>query len=182
MSYTNWDNTALDTFNRVTAYCRHIAGTAGFTDGTTRPGSTEVEYLLTDSYWEIAGLLERYGYSTAQTNANVKSFLVGLHAVTAAIKVEQASPSSGTGEPNERFKAFQDTRARLEELIKSNALAQMGASKDRARSAYTIATGISESRKTSVEDDSDVVQPRFKRGWGQSTLTGGESTNVDLES
>jgi len=165
MSYSNWDAVANNALNRMTTYTRHVAGTAGY--GTaTLPSLTEAEALLDDSYYEIASLLQSYGYAIAQTDAEVQGFLTGLQAVSGAVKIELTQPAIG-GRENERYRALVAQLERMEKLIKTGGLAEMGASKSSDFADRVHIGGISRDRKTTVESDTDLVQHRFRRGWGQ---------------
>jgi len=165
MSYSNWDAVANDALNRMTAYTRHVAGTAGF-GSATFPTLAEAQLFLDDAYYEIGGLLQGGGYAVAQTNATVRGFLCSLQAITAVVKIELTQPAIG-GRDNERYKALVAQKEQLEEQIKSRSLTEMGAVKSADYADHVHIGGISKGRKTTVESDTDLVKHRFRRGWGQ---------------
>ena len=165
MTYSNWDIASNDALDRVTAYTGHVAGTAGY-GSATYPSLTGVHSFLDDAYYEIGALLQSRGYAIAQTDDNVQGFLCALQAVTAAVKIELTQPAIG-GRDNERYRALVEQKGRLETLIESRGLTEMGATKSSDFADHVHIGGISRSRKTSVESDTDLVKQRFRRGWGQ---------------
>lgn len=165
----HWGSAVLNT---VTAYTRHIAGTAGY-GVATYPTLQDVYGFLDDSYFEIITMLTAYGYSQTQTGSVVMGMLSSLQAYETALKIELTQPANtSSDEGNDRFKALKDARDRLVKLIENDGLAELGAVKLRQRSALIVATGISRDEKRERYEDTDVVQPRFRRGFGQDpTLT-----------
>lgn len=172
----HWGTAVL---NSVTAYTRHIAGTAGF--GTaTFPTLAEVYAFLDDSYFEIATMLTSYGYSQSQTGSAVMGVLSSLQAYETALKIELTQPASTTSdEGNDRFKALKAARDRLTKLIENDGLARLGADKLDPRSGGIVATGVSRSAKLTRYENTDTVQPRFRRGFGQDPALGGDITLAD---
>lgn len=169
-TYSNWDLTANMAYNRVLATTRVIATSSGFS-ATTTPTETEVGYFLDDAYYEIAARLEDAGYSLTQTDDQVQGVLQALQAILASIAVIQTQPVEDEDSLRGQLERLEGRRDALFELISGDALLHLGATRDRDLSAYVTATGVSVDRKTSVEDDTDLVGARFKRGWGQNPAT-----------
>jgi predicted NUDIX family NTP pyrophosphohydrolase len=69
----------------------------------------------------------------------------------------------GTGDENERFKAFKERRDELVEMITDGTLAAMGATEQASGSRVPIVTGLSKSRKELANLDTDATQHRVKR-------------------
>lgn len=170
MSYTNWENTPDEARGLVEAWASHATqGTAGFGTATT-PTLAEVDGFLESAYNTVSVMLTSYGYGTAQTGSAVMAVLTRAQALNAVIDVELSNPvvSTQSGEGNDRFIALKEARDDLNSLIQSDGLSHLGAAQFDSRGAFVYAGGLSRSRKRSVRDNTDLVQARFPRGWGQS--------------
>ena len=170
--YTAYEIDQGQALEDVEALCSHLTQDGTFTD-STQPKSADVYRRLTLAHHKIAGVLAMSGYAVAQTDEEVVGILQQLNALEVAIWAELSNPITGVGEPNERFKALIDERDALVALIEGRALDDLGG----ARSAATLGelltlTGVSQDRKLSVEQDTDLVPARFKRGFGLNRREG----------
>lgn len=172
-----------EVLSRVEALCRHLTSGGHFTE-TTPVTLAEAELFLSDAYYWLRGELVKNGYNTTvgSTLTDVLHVLSQIQGLDAACQVEFSMPVSDTGEPNERYKGMAARRDRLtNEYLRGDALERLGATRDRSRSEYLELTGRSVQRKRDVYTDSDVVQPRFPRGYGQHKGSGarsGSETNL----
>lgn len=167
MGYQSFERKEGDVLRRVEAVCQHLTTKGSFTD-TSPVCLAHVEMYIDNSFYWVQAQLARHGFSLAVTNDNVKGVLQEIQALDAAQQVEFSVPVTASGEPNERFKGL---IARVTSLIsgyfETDALEQLGQQRDRPRSKYLELTGRSRDRKRDVYAASDVVQPRFPRGFGQ---------------
>lgn len=172
-NYTAYETADGRCLEAVEAYCMHLTSDGHFNDETV-PAGNDVERGITSSYYLVAGILAKNGYAVAQTDTEVLGILQELNALDAAIRIELSNPITGIGEPNERFNALQ---ARRDEIISwienSQMLTVLGAEEADVGSAseLLLLTGISKARKRSVEDDTDYIKPRFRRGFGKNPRT-----------
>ena len=166
-SGTAFEATSGDVLKRITAMCRHLTSSGNFTE-TTPVTLSAVEMFIDDAYYFVLGELVRNGFNPAQTDTEAKSVLAQIQAADAACQVEYSMPVTDSGEPNDRYKALAYRRDRLiKDFMQTDALEQLGATRDRHKSTYLDGTGRSIDRKSTVYDDSDVVPARFPRGFGQ---------------
>ena len=167
----------------VEALCAQLTMAGTFGDETQPKGVTVERWITLSHHW-IAGILAKNGYDTAQTDAEVVGILQELNALDVSVKCELANPLTGVGEPNERFIALKERRDELLEMIEnSQMLTLLGATgtSGGAISENLAITGISKSRKLSVENDSDYVLPRFRKGMGRNPRIGaGTTAEVDI--
>ena len=173
--YTAYEIDEGQCLEDVEAICNHLTLDGTFSE-STQPRSADVYRRLTLAHHKIAGLLAMNGYAVAQTDEETVGILQQRNAIEVAIWAELANPITGVGEPNERFKALADERDALVELIEGRALDDLGATRTTGTLGELVtATGVSRDRKISVEDDTDLVGARFKRGFGLNPRTGGRS-------
>lgn len=177
----SWDNAGSAAYLTALTYTRHIAGGDGY--GTaTNPTQAQVFAFLDNSYYEIALALQNYGYSLTQSGSAVRGVLSGLQGLDTAVKIELTAPTNTlTGEGNDRFIALKAERDRLMALIMSDGLAAMGATVTKSRGAHVVLTGKSKDAKQAIYDDTDAVQPRFPRGWGQDPTLGDADVDTVAE-
>ena len=166
MSYTSFERQTGGVLERVEAICRHLTTGGSFKDTSPIP-LADVERFIDDAYYWLLGTLVEAGYSTTVTAANVKAVLEQIQSLDAAAQIEFSMPGTD-GEENDRFKGLVARRDRLVgSMIRTDALQQLGATRERERSKYLDLTGRSRDRKRDVYTDSDVPQARFPRGFGQ---------------
>jgi hypothetical protein len=129
---------------------------------TTTPSKTAVERFLSAGCSLIHGRLQAVGYTTpVPSTAAVYDQIVDLETLYAVSRAEMVRMTARVvaGERT-RSQIFADMFNKgLDQLMKMD-LSRAGVS-HAATKMY--AGGISESDKTSVEDDTDQVEPRFKR-------------------
>jgi len=143
------------------------------------PTLAQVETFLSQTYYQLQGLLAEQGYAPTQTDTEVVGYLENLNAIGAVIKVELAHPVTGSGEPNERFKEFRVHWNDGTAFIGTDGFEALGGTRTEQVADGVALTGTSRSRKRTVESDTDLVRPRFRRGFGQRTDTGQERAEVD---
>lgn len=176
MAYTAYELVAQDAIADVANLCRHAARANGEFAPETVPSLQAVERWLTLSHAWIAGLLKRHGYSDVQTDATVVGILEELNVYDVCMKVEMSMPSeSSSGDPNERFKVFQDRRTELLEQITDGTLGTLGAAGYDSGTRKPIVTGVSYSRKRVAEDDTDRTQHRVRRSQFNNPAAGQEA-------
>lgn len=179
MSYSAFELTAgTSCLQTVEAYCRHLTSDGRF-DTTSHPTLGQVERFLTQTYYQLQAILAEQGYNPTQTDTQVVGYLENLNAVGAVGKVELTQPVTGTGEPNERFKEFRAAWRDGTAFIGSDAFEALGGARTERVSAGVVLTGTSRSRKRTVAADSDLVQPRFPRGFGVRQDLGEGRAEVD---
>ena len=166
----------------VSAMCRHLTTGGQFREDSTVP-LADVERYIDDSYYWLLGELARNGYAVTQTDTEVKGALQSIQAMDAAVQVEFSVPTTAAGEENTRYRSLIARRDRLvRTLLETEALERLGATRDVAKSEYLEGTGRSVDRKREVYTSSDVVQPRFPRGFGKRKdvpeRTGTETTHL----
>ena len=182
MAYTAWETAAGEALAEVEAYCRHAArSSAGTFTTNTTPTKAAVERWLTVSYHWIRSLLASAGLSTTQTDATVLAVLQELNALDVAAKVELSLPEeSGSGEPNQRFLAFDERRKELIEIIADGTLAAMGATTSASGRRMPTIGGERLSRKAVAEEDTDRTQHRIRRNIFGHPSNGIPSTTDDF--
>lgn len=170
MAATVYEATAGDCLANVQALCRHLCGSGGFST-TTTPTLVEVNFFADMAYYKVAAHLEMSGYSKTQTDADVLHFLMNLQVLEWVILIELTYPIAGSGEVNERFLEFARQRDVYYDLIMTDALDNLGATRTARPSLNIKATGVSVDDKQAVNDVADNVPPRFYRGIGQNAST-----------
>ena len=138
MAYTAYETGSGKAMDQVEAFCLHLTTSGVFTT-TTSPTLAQVEAWLTISHHLIAGWLAEAGYDTTQTDTEVLGILEELNSVDSVIKVELNNPTTINGEPNDRFKWFQERRDELRDLIMGRALAELGATRSEDVSSSLLA-------------------------------------------
>ena len=181
VSYTAYELVTGDALTEVSNLCRHAARSNGAFTSSTIPTLAAVEQWLTvSSYW-IGGILLRSGLSRVQTASEVVAILQQLNVYDACMKVEMSLPvESSSGEPNERFKFFEERRTEMMEQVMDGTLASLGAVTADAGLRTPIITGISRSRKALLNQDTDATQHRVKRE--QFTYPGSQQGAYDTDS
>lgn len=166
----------------VESLCAQLTIDGSFTD-ESQPKATEVERWLTLSKYWIGGILASIGISPTQTLPAVVGILQELNALDVAVKCELANPITGVGEPNERFLELKRRWTDILTMITdTQMLVALGATQQDAGSSSQLLaiSGVSRSRKRTVESDTDYLKPRFRRGWGKNPRSGdSEAAEVD---
>ncbi len=176
MTYSSASDAAL--------YCPEIIGSGAEFDDETKPERTQVERYLTKGYGYINSRLAQAGYNTPVTStATAYDALTDIEALYVASQVQLARMSSRIG-PEERTKSqvlWDRFNFMLDGLLKQD-LTRAGLTRRSGATLY--AGGISHSDKDSYEDDSDRVEPRFKREQfrrGGVDLPAGEVTDEESD-
>ena len=153
---------------QVEGYCRHLtdAGTFSSTSQPTRAWVTD-QLNIEESF--IATKLESCGYNSAQSATPVLRFLQGWNVIRTVIAIELANPVEGiSGRGNARFQEFVNQEKMYAEVACSPGLEDMGATINSTMSDLLLATGVSKSRKQDVEEDTDFIKHRVRRGQFQN--------------
>lgn len=155
----------------VAAMCSQlVSGENNFTS-TTLPTITQVERWLSSACAIIESILQSRGYGVpVSATATIYDWIIDLNATYAASKAEMMRTNViiGMGEKTKGMlysKQFWDDI----EKLKTIDLTQTGIGRSSIAPIYT--GGISIADKDAREDDTDRVQPRFKRG--QFSFPGG---------
>ena len=170
MSYSAYERDAgVSVIVSVEAHCRHLTDGGTFS-ATGTPVLARIEQWIDQAYFEIQAHLAKEGYSitvdAAQTAA--LGFLERLNVYGAVLQVELAHPITGRGgEENDRYKQYAKLYADGLTILASDALEQLGATKDEAVSKFVDIGGRSVARKDVAYQDTDAMQPRFRRGFGR---------------
>lgn len=181
MTYTAYELTVGDALTEVQNLCHHAARNSGAFSASTIPTLSAVEQWITTSYYWIGGVLLRSGLSRTQTAPEVLGILQQLNVYDACMKVEMSLPvESSSGEPNERFKFFEERRNELMEQLMDGTLAGLGAVTQSTGLRTPIVTGTSRARKALLNEDTDATQHRVKRE--QFTYPGSQQGTYDTDS
>lgn len=167
MGYLAYQTHEDELLDRVQARCRSLTTNGKFTD-TTSPTRADVEQWITDSYYRVAGILRKAGYGTAVTGSEALGILAQIQALGAAMTAQQ-STRSGITEEDQKYRAMLgEWNGLVHDFIYGGMLEDIGGvTRARPLSQHLDATGRSQSRKTTVYSDSDVVPARFRRGFAQ---------------
>lgn len=164
MAYSAFETAANECLRHVESLVPHLTASGTF-DTTTVPTLAQVERWLTIEYNILQGKLADIGYESVPTDSQAIAILQEAQALAVAVRCEMANPvMARTGEPSERFQELKRQRDDVRAFLASDALEHLGASRERALGAFVEATGVSRSRKSSVETDTDWIHHRFKRG------------------
>ena len=146
-------------------YCRHLT-TAGTFSTSSQPTRAWVLSQLDLDAAYIAARLESCGYAATQTDADVLQLLEAWNTIRTVIAIELANPiESISGKGNARFQEFRSRAKMLEELACSTGLEDLGAVGGvSGLSDLLVAGGVSLSRKQTVEEDTDHIKHRIRRG------------------
>ncbi len=167
-NYQSFELTQGAVLDLVEATCRHLTDKGHFTEQSAVKAA-DVNKFIDQAYYWLIGQLARYGYSISVTVDRVKGVVQELQALDACVQVESAVPVSSTGEENSRYKGLAYRRDKMvESLLGTDALEQLGHTRERGKSTNLEGTGRSRDRKDVVYTNSDVIQSRFKRGQGQT--------------
>jgi len=151
--------------SRVAFLCVNLTSGASNFATDTKPTRMAVEFWLDDASGKINAALNSKGFSTpvSQTTApGVFASLAGVETLYGAAMAEMARANVRLG-PGERtrgqvFMEMYDDQ--LESLLKTDlTLAGVGA----LSAATPYAGGISDSDKSTIEDNTDRVKPSFRR-------------------
>ena len=169
MSYEGFEVREGEVLERVEALCRHLTTGGSFTDSGPIPLG-DVERHIDDAYYWMLGELAVNGFSTDTiTDERALKVLGQIQSLDAAIQVESSQPTTDEGEESGRFKGLVARRDRMvRNYLGTAALEYLGVTRERDRSAHLELTGRSRSRKQAVYQDTDIVPPRFPRGFGQN--------------
>ena len=138
-----------------------LSGGSNFTGSTTPTGSA-VEFWLSSACGHIEAMLNAKGFATPVAESGARDRLAGIETLYGAGMAEMARANVRLG-PGERTRGqvfmemFED---QLEDFLKADlTLAGVGA----LSAATPYAGGISDSDKSTIEDNTDRVKPSFKK-------------------
>ena len=163
-------------------FCRHLT-TGGTFDTVSQPTRAWVTSQLDLDAAYIATRLESCGYAATQTDEDVLQLLEAWNTVRTVIAIELSNPvESISGKGNERFQEFRSRSKMLEELACSAGLADLGATVSGGLGEFLVAGGVSRSRKQTVEEDTDHIKHRIRRGQFKYPSTSQPAAETDYES
>lgn len=147
----------------VAQYTPNLLDDGEFTE-TSKPSRNAVARYLTAGDALIDTALAGAGYSVPiGAAATVYNFVVDLSALYAAAQAELSRVSARiAAQERTRYQVFMDAFTDGLTTLTDMDLSRSGVTRASAGKLY--AGGISKADKTSVESDTDRVQPRFERG------------------
>lgn len=149
---------------QVEGYCRHLTNRGTF-DANSQPTLIWVTAQLNLDASYIAAKLQEGGYAYNQTDEEVLQLLQLWNTLKTVIAVELANPvESISGQGNLRFQEFRNQVKALEALAIGPGLADLGAEVSGGLGEFLTATGVSKDRKAAVEEDTDHIKHRIRRG------------------
>ncbi len=170
MTYSAYERDAgTSVILSVEAHCRHLTDGGTFATGGTPP-LARVEQWIDQAYYTIQAHLAKAGYSVTVAAAQTAAlgFLENLNVYGAVMQVELAHPITGRGgEENDRYKQYAKLYKEGLTILASDALEQLGVTREEALSEFVELGGRSVARKEVAYQDTDAVQPRFRRGFGR---------------
>lgn len=169
-AYEAYERTSGTVILSVEAHCRHLTDSGSFSAAGT-PTLERVEDWIDQAYYSLQMELSKEGYSISVPASATAAlgFLEKLNVYGAIIQVELAHPiSSRSGEGNERYEEYAAQYRDGIAILASDALEELGATRSTALSALVSLGGVSKSRKQVPYEDTDAVQPRFRRGFGRN--------------
>lgn len=171
MAYVAYERTSGESvIQGVQTHSRHLTTSGSFSPSSI-PQLNDVEQMIDETFYQLQAHLAKNGYATSVTNVAALGFLERLNIYGAVIQVELAHPIAGrTGEGNERFQEYKNLWDEGITMLASDALEQLGHTREETLSAFVELGGRSKDRKQVAYDDTDVVQPRFARDFGKNPL------------
>ena len=165
MSYTAYERTAGTSAIQMVEALQLSRTNDGTFDTSSTPTLAMVESFLTQGSAELAVMLLRYGYAQAQTDSDVLTVLQRYNVYAACLEIEMTQPSAGwtDEEATTRIGTFAKWKAAADEMIRSDAFALLGGTKQRDLSDMVSYGGASISDKDTIEEDSDFEPYTFSR-------------------
>lgn len=151
----------------VTGYIQHLTSAdSGDFKSFTTPGAEDVDEAIDVAEAEILSWLAEAGYTTDTTtySALALRYLSWYNAVGAAYRLEMYHPGVQFGPgTNTRFDRLHELLMELRQRILEDGITGLGIPIITGASLQPIFTGRSHGEKQVMEDDTDAVQPFFKR-------------------
>ncbi len=150
---------------QVEGFCRHLTASGTFST-LSQPTRVWVQSQLDLDAAYIAAKLTQAGYSLTQTDGDVLQLLQLWNVLRTAVAIELSNPVEGrSGEGNARFREFVNQLKSVEDVATGPGLADLGATElAGGPGRFLTATGVSRDRKETVEEDTDHIKHRFRRG------------------
>ncbi len=169
MAYTSYEVAANNTIKLVQEHCRHLTEDGEFTPAS-KPVLTTVELWITETYHDLNAHLAAAGYTIPVTDTEAIGFLERLNVYGTVLQVELSHPITGRrGRENDRYQTYRaQYNAGLKIIAETDALSALGAAKDANLSQFVHAGGTQRSEKNDSYKDTDIMQPRFPRGFGRN--------------
>ena|SRR3990167_3192495 len=173
MAYTAYETATSEALASVAALCRARTDPTDNTfKTTTKPTLAQVERFLTETYYEIGGILAKHGYSPTQTVAAVLGLLQNFNVYGACLKVEMVGPARGLANEDgtSRLALFSRWKRDLIDLVEAATLDVLGGNRASGESQADglTAGGISISDKSTIEGDADFEPYTFTRDMFQN--------------
>lgn len=165
MAYKAFELMSGSCLEQVEVICRHMTNMGSF-DGNATINQTDLEKLISSTYYEMVTWLSQYGFSGTQTNENVVGFLEYYNAMGASARAELLlTPAGFSDAENSRFKfLWREYHDRLMEALAGDGLSALGAEGiTDARGDGLTAGGISKSDKKIIQSDTDATGYSFTR-------------------
>ncbi len=170
MAYSAYERSAgTSVLNGVESHCRHLTLGGSFSPSSI-PQLTDVEQAIDLAHYELQAHLAKAGYATAvaASDTAVLGFLERLNIYGAVMQIELQHPITGRdGEGNDRYIEYKKRWDEGISILASDALEELGHTRSEAVSSFVELGGRSIARKQVPYEDTDAVQPRFKRGFGR---------------
>ena len=169
MTYNAYEITAgTSVIESLEAHCRHLTSNGSFSPSSI-PTLTDIERMIDETFYELQAHLAKNGYATAVTSTPVLGVLEKLNVFGAVVQIELTHPVTGRdGEGNERYFEYRRGWKEGIALLATDALEQLGHTREEALSSFIDVGGISTSRKQVLYEDTGAVQSRFVRGFGRN--------------
>jgi hypothetical protein len=151
----------------VKGYIQHLTSAdSGDFKSFTNPGAEDIEEAIDVAEAEIVSWLAEAGYSTDTSAypALAKRYLSWYNAVGAAYRLEMYHPGVQFGPgANTRFDRLHELLMELYRRIMEGGITGLGIPVSAGASIQPLFTGGSHTGKQVQEDDTDAVQPFFRR-------------------
>lgn len=171
MAYSGYERSAgTSIINGVESHCRHLT-TSGSFSASSIPQLTDVEQAIDLAYFDLQAHLAKAGYATAvaASDTAVLGFLERLNIYGAVMQIELQHPITGrSGEGNDRYIEYKRHWDEGISTLASDALDALGHTRSEASSEFVELGGRSIDRKKIPYEDTDAVQPRFRRDFGKN--------------
>ena len=149
---------------QVEGFCRHLTNSGTFDTNSQPTNAWVVDQLNIDSAY-IGAKLGECGYDSAQTDADVLQILQAWNTIRTVMAIELSNPVNAvSGRGNARFQEFINREKAIEKTVCGPGLADIGAAVSGGLGEFLVATGVSADRKKTVEDDTDHIKHRIRRG------------------
>lgn len=159
----NFEEESGDVQKMVQMLERHLVKGGTF-DSNSTPSLEQLEEALDETEGEMFAWLASCGFSTsiADYPDAAKKYLAWFAALGTAYRLELSHPGiQSNPRGNSRWKVLKDEYEGLLKVCEGPALDRLGVT--RSVEALSVITGVSVDDKSTLEEDTDAVQPAFTR-------------------